>query len=220
MRIEAMPLVRSRTEDPYFGRERMEVVDAATRLGFEGAVLDVGCAAGVLGETLLKGGSVREVVGVEIATSAAEMARRRLTEVIVGDANQEGVLPDGPFDGAILADVLEHQVDPEALLRRVVARLRPGAGVVISAPNVRHFRVIYALIARNEWTYQDQGICDRTHLRFFTIKSLAKLIETSGLATEFCLATITSRGARLVSILPPASTFLATQFVVGCRVRG
>lgn len=218
MRIEPIARDTSLDTGPYFGRRRIDIIAAAQRLRVNGRLLDVGCASGLLGESLLELGYATEVVGIEIAPAVAKLAEDRLTQVIIGDANQEGVLPDGPFDGAILADVLEHQAEPDALLKRVVERLRPGSGVVISVPNVRHFRVIYALVLRNEWTYTNEGICDRTHLRFFTLKSFVELIANAGLSVDFCLATTSLRGKRVAGLFRPASTFLATQFIIGCRL--
>jgi 2-polyprenyl-3-methyl-5-hydroxy-6-metoxy-1,4-benzoquinol methylase len=214
------PFVADSPGEPgsYWNRARTDIVSAAMRLGEAHRVLDVGCGSGWIGETLLRHGLASEVVGIEMNRAVAELARDRLTEVIAGDANGYLMRPGSPFDGAILADVLEHQVDPDALLDLVLARVRPGGYVIISLPNVRHVRVILNLAFRGDWTYVDEGILDRTHLRFFTEQSATEMVECRGLDLRFVLGTMTKRGRAVARIGKFIAPFLATQIVLGCRV--
>jgi hypothetical protein len=84
----------------------------------------------------------------------------------------------------LAADVIEHLVDPWRTLERMLPSLRPGGYVVTSTPNVRYWRVLYDLGVRGRWEYQDSGILDRTHLRFFTRRSAIELHERVGLVVE------------------------------------
>ena len=200
----------------YHSRARADVVEAARRCEMSGSVLDVGCAAGMVGAMLLERGLVDEVTGIEMNPAVAQLASSRLTHVITGDATVPAVLPPGPFDGAILADVLEHLAEPEQLLARVLARLRANARVVVSLPNVQHFRVIADLALNGTWRYTEEGICDRTHLRFFTFTTALELLDTASLRPEVVLGTMTPRAARLCARVRAAAPFLANQFVFGC----
>lgn len=85
----------------------------------------------------------------------------------------------GYFDCIILADVLEHLEDPLSTLRRLRGYLSPKGIVVASIPNVRYYGVINMLV-EGRWKYEDSGILDRTHLRFFTRKEMESLFRDAG----------------------------------------
>jgi 2-polyprenyl-3-methyl-5-hydroxy-6-metoxy-1,4-benzoquinol methylase len=76
--------------------------------------------------------------------------------------------------------VLEHLADPWSVLRRFGERLAPGGTVVASIPNIAHHTVLRDLL-RGRFDYQDAGILDRTHLRFFTRRSVLRLFEDANL---------------------------------------
>ncbi len=147
-------------------------------------VLDVGCACGGLGLTL-KNNGVPFVAGIEFDSMAAIDAQTVLDQVWVGDAATIP-LPYPPewFDAILFADVLEHLADPLAALHHLLPYLRDDGSVVASIPNVGHAGVLYDLV-QGAWTYQDAGVLDRTHLRFFTLLEIARLFEQAGLLIEF-----------------------------------
>ncbi len=143
-------------------------------------VLEIGCGAGTFGE-LLKSRRAMEVVGVEPVTEAADMARSRLDRVLVEDIELCDLdLPLGYFDAAIFNDVLEHLRDPWDVLSRMRRFIRPDGYVIASIPNMRYFEVIKSLLVRAEWHYADEGVLDRSHLRFFTKKSMHELFSSTG----------------------------------------
>jgi O-antigen biosynthesis protein len=173
--------------DPsYFDFPRPELLalvpDTARR------VLEVGCGAGRLGESIKRRQSCH-VTGIERDPAAAERARERLDRVIVADAEEDRStdgsvdnaldFPPDSFDCLILGDVLEHFVDPERFLRRARAWLTDGAAVVASIPNVRHHSVVASLLSGN-WTYEPAGLLDNTHLRFFTRRAIEALFARTG----------------------------------------
>ena len=138
-------------------------------------VLDVGCGSGSFGEHLKGEFPEVEVVGVESDSEAAKRASSRLDEVLVGAFPD--TLPTGTFDVVYFNDVLEHMVDPTSAVR---AARHLTTHVVASLPNVRHIDVVRDLVLRGDWTYQDEGVLDRTHLRFFTRKTAVELFERNG----------------------------------------
>jgi len=164
--------------DEYFRHERKEI---AALLDRSGPVLDVGCGAGIVCASLAREG-VR-VVGVELSPAAAAEARQRYDDVFVGPL--ESFSSAERFSQVVLADVLEHMVDPWEALRHVVDDLLgPDGRVIVSLPNVRHWRVIGNLALLGRWRYVDEGILDRTHLRFFTAVEARLLLDSAGLAPE------------------------------------
>jgi 2-polyprenyl-3-methyl-5-hydroxy-6-metoxy-1,4-benzoquinol methylase len=138
-------------------------------------LLDVGCGDGNFGE-LLKQTRSLEVWGIEPVTAAAASAATKLDRVIEGTFSSELDLPSNHFDAIVFNDVLEHLFDPTAALRLARTLLRPGGAIIASIPNIRHFPTLWEVIVHGEWRYQDYGILDRTHLRFFTKKSIIALL--------------------------------------------
>jgi 2-polyprenyl-3-methyl-5-hydroxy-6-metoxy-1,4-benzoquinol methylase len=143
-------------------------------------ILDVGCGQGCFAARLKAERSV-EVWGIELDPLAAGMAAQRLDRILQGDAVAlASALPDEHFDCIVLNDLLEHLVSPETLLGLLRAKLGPGGCLVASLPNVRHFPHLWELVVRGRWEYADEGILDRTHLRFFTRRSMRRLFEAAG----------------------------------------
>ena len=168
-------------EKEYYGLLRPEIV--AMIPGGCGAVLDVGCGTGALGKYLKENG-VTEVCGIELSHEASLEAERVLDRVVEGDVEHMGLpFSLGRFDCIICADVLEHLVDPWAVMARLRALLKPDGCIVASIPNVGFHRVVRSLV-RGNWRYADSGILDRTHLRFFTWQGIISLFQDSGLVIE------------------------------------
>jgi 2-polyprenyl-3-methyl-5-hydroxy-6-metoxy-1,4-benzoquinol methylase len=144
-------------------------------------VLDVGCATGFLGKALAAQGCA--VIGVEFDPQAAAEARALLDEVVEADLNVTALadlFPGRQFDVIVFGDVLEHLLDPDAVLRSAVELLAAGGAVVISIPNVAHGSLRLALL-QGRWDYLETGLLDRTHLRFFTRESVLLMVAGAGL---------------------------------------
>jgi SAM-dependent methyltransferase len=165
----------------YFGYPRPEMmpfVPADCR-----RVLDVGCADGTFGEALKKTRGI-EVWGVEPTKSAATKAKVKLDRVVEGLFDPTMGLPVGSFDCIFFNDVLEHMLAPELALHYARKLLAPGGVVVASIPNIRSFPTLWRLVFHASWEYQDAGVLDRTHLRFFTKSSIVNMFEHEGFALK------------------------------------
>jgi 2-polyprenyl-3-methyl-5-hydroxy-6-metoxy-1,4-benzoquinol methylase len=144
-------------------------------------VLDVGCATGYLAEALVERGCT--VSGVESDEEAAEEARPHLERLVIGDVETMDLAEtfgDDRFDVIVFGDVLEHLRDPLPVLRRAKALLADGGSVVASIPNIAHGSVRLALLA-GRFDYQDLGLLDSTHVRFFTRSSVENLFRDAGM---------------------------------------
>lgn len=140
-------------------------------------VLEVGCSEGRF-SGLLPG--TQEVWGVE-PSPAADIARARLTRVFRGTFEQaQAELPSGYFDIVICNDVIEHMPDHARFLRNIQRHIAPGGMLVGSIPNVRYYGNMFQFLLEKDWHYRDSGILDRTHVSFFTEKSLRKTLERAG----------------------------------------
>jgi 2-polyprenyl-3-methyl-5-hydroxy-6-metoxy-1,4-benzoquinol methylase len=161
----------------YFANARADVVAELERP--LGRVLDVGCGAGHTGPGLRAAGA-RHLTGVELVPTAAAAARERFDEVV--DGTIEDALPrlNGPFDTILCLDLLEHLVDPGAVLVALRGLAAPGGRLKISLPNARHVSLLYDLVVRGTFGYTTWGHRDHTHLRWFTRRDIVELVGDSG----------------------------------------
>lgn len=145
-------------------------------------VLEVGCGCGGFSVHLRK---PCEIWGIEPNAEAAAEAATHMDRVLTGRYDQvSDQIPDHYFDLVICNDVIEHMPDHDLFLEAIKAKLRPGACIVGSIPNVRHITALYKLLIAKDWPYSDSGILDRTHLRFFTRKSLLRTLREHGYVVE------------------------------------
>jgi O-antigen biosynthesis protein len=171
----------------YYGLERADVVAELPRP--IGRALDLGCGEGGVGRSLRAAGAT-EIVGVEVVPEAAERARASLDQVVVGtveDALRTGAVA-GPFDTICCYDVLEHLVDPPAVLRDLRGLAAPGGRLHISIPNARHFSLVKDLVFRGTFGYAEYGHRDATHLRWYTRKDLVALVADAGWTVQWTRA--------------------------------
>jgi SAM-dependent methyltransferase len=151
-------------------------------------LLDIGCAAGLLGREVRTRHPGCEVIGVEPHAATAAQAATRLTRVINKclediDFDAEGIAP-GSVDTLVAADVLEHMVDPWRAMLKLKPLLSADAQLIFSVPNVRFLPNLQRALDLGEWQYAERGILDVTHLRFFTLKSFTQLLAETGFRAE------------------------------------
>jgi 2-polyprenyl-3-methyl-5-hydroxy-6-metoxy-1,4-benzoquinol methylase len=184
-------------------------------------VLDVGCWRGAFGAQLVDRGL--EVWGVEPQLEAATSAARRLSHVITGKFPDD--MPEGErFDCITFLDVLEHAFEPRAMLETAHEYLTRQGTVVASIPNVRHVTVVADLVRRGRWDYQESGLLDWTHIRFFTKATMKELLQNAGYTVERCeplsMTPLTGRLKLLKLLGSRREQFLTLQYgLVGRSLR-
>lgn len=148
-------------------------------------VLDVGCGQGSLAAEIADLGY--EVWGIEQDAYAAQRAAARIDCVVhadLTDAEAVRARLDGQrFQRIVFSDVLEHVYDPLTVLRSYLDYLAPDGRVLISLPNVVNWQTRLAFLF-GRFTYQDSGVLDRTHIRFFTFKTAVDMVRRAGLEVE------------------------------------
>jgi len=145
-------------------------------------ILEVGCGAGFTGRAIKENrkGPI-EVTGIEIEAKVAEKAKENIDRVMVGNVEtMELPFEKGYFDCIIYGDVLEHLVDPWNILIRHCGFLKKNGYVVMSIPNIAHYRTI-KMLCRKEWNYEDRGILDKNHLRFFALNNIKEMLRNADL---------------------------------------
>ena len=118
------------------------------------------------------------VHGMEIVENVADFASQ-YTDMSCDNIETYTFKENEKYDYVICGDVLEHLVNPYTTVDKIRDALKPGGCIIASIPNILNANVIYELLHGN-FTYQDAGILDRTHLRFFTQKEVVKLFEERG----------------------------------------
>jgi 2-polyprenyl-3-methyl-5-hydroxy-6-metoxy-1,4-benzoquinol methylase len=166
----------------YFGHERNEMLAFLPTNAKH--VLEVGCGRGVFAAAIKKKTGA-EIWGIELVEKEAEIAKMVIDNVFVGPCEDHiNMLPEGYFDVAYFNDVLEHLVDPYVVLAIIKDKLKSGGIVISSIPNMRFHKVLKNLVLHGDWEYKDDGILDRTHLRWFTKKSIRNMYENLGFTVE------------------------------------
>ncbi len=142
------------------------------------SILDLGCGAG--GNAGALAGRADRIDGVTLSEDEAAIAREVCREVFVH--NLEEGLPHGthpPYDVVLASHVIEHICFPAKLLRDVAAQLAPGGRLIVALPNLMNFKYRFPLFF-GKFEYQDGGIMDNTHFRWYTFKSGRRLLEAHG----------------------------------------
>lgn len=161
-------------------------------------VVEIGSSSGALAREYKKINPNCYYTGIEIDEKYAEQSMRHCDRVIHGsiesfdDAAFESLLPSGCW---IFADVLEHLVDPWALLRRIRSCSTKDTSIVVCLPNAQHWSV-QARLNCGRFIYEDSGLLDRTHLRWFTRLTLIELFRSTGFQ-------IVSASARIFETMEP-----------------
>ena len=146
-------------------------------------VVEAGCGVGALAREYRKANPDCEYIGIDLESDYAELARRHCSRVVEADLER---MSDAELDAIgvgdcwVFADVLEHLIDPWRLLARIRTRLAPSGCVVACIPNMQHWSVV-ARLARGDLHYEENGLLDRTHLRWFTRTTVMRLFEDAGL---------------------------------------
>ena len=181
-------MIVNRDVDPIFVGQFVEQLKCILRRLGDGRsrrALDVGAADGFLAELLTRQGW--QVTALERDPAQAAKARGRCHDVIIADLDEAAPRLEGVFDAIVYGDVLEHLADPLPVLVALNRSLAPGGRVIVSVPNVAHLWVRLSLLL-GRWEYADRGILDRTHVRFFTRRSFARLLGDAGLDLEELVA--------------------------------
>jgi predicted TPR repeat methyltransferase len=194
-----------------------------------GRVLDLGCSSGLLDERIRALG--HSVTGLDMF--ALPGVTERVDRFLEADLDR-GLPPilreEAPFDLVVAADVLEHVRDPESVLKQVRSVLVPGGTLIASVPNFGHWypRVRTAV---GLFDYDQRGILDRGHVRFFTRRALLDLVRRSGFTVTRQQATglpievlsegngVAWRGVRVADRLAVGAwpTLFGYQFVIRCE---
>lgn len=146
------------------------------------SVLEIGAGPGSIARPLTVHNQCR-VTAIEIDQNCIPILEAFCERVIQADLNTPtwtARLGGAKFDVIVIADVLEHLVDPWTTLRQAVDLLQPHGHLVCSIPNASHSAIL-SCFATDDVEYREWGLLDRTHIRFFGVRNLQDLFRHAGL---------------------------------------
>jgi len=150
-------------------------------------ILEVGAGAGGTLKWLKDTYPNAETTAVELNGALRDELQRNADVVLIGSIEETFPLLK-KYDLILLLDVLAHLPDSTGTLQQLAKLLVPGGHVIVSVPNIAHFSVSVPLLLRRRFNYQDAGILDRTHLRFFVEDSAIKLLNDASLIVTSALS--------------------------------
>lgn len=173
--------------DYYFRFTRIDLLDLLPENKIFENVLEVGAGGGNSLVYLKQKGLAKKVTGVELFDlPGTDQHNAAIDEFIIANIEQmdAGLFERNSFDLVICGDVLEHLIDPWSARDKLLTWLRPGGYFLASIPNVREIKTVLKILLRGTFTYEEGGVMDKTHLRFFGKKNIAELMSSNGLKIE------------------------------------
>lgn len=159
-------------------------------VGKERKVLEIGSSTGYMSRAFLEQDCAVDIVeSNQKAVAKLPKSIKRVFNTSIEDTEIYNKL--GNYDFIVLADVLEHLVDPEKVLRQLFKKASIGTKLLVSLPNVASWTMRKQLFFKGDFEYQDSGLLDKTHLHFYTVKTLPKMLLETGWKSEKVIGTIT-----------------------------
>lgn len=145
-------------------------------------LLELGCATGFMSQ-YFRDTLGCQVYGVDFNKAAINQAKQFTQSAFSGDLNDQQtwikISKNKPYEVVFASAVIEHLISPETCLKRIRKVLKSRGILIATVPNVAHWRMRLHLLA-GHWQYQDYGVLDNTHLRFFTYTTFQDLVTQAG----------------------------------------
>lgn len=169
----------------YSNNPRKDIIELiAETEGKEIEVLELGCAIGGTLNRIKRMWPKAKTYGVEYDEAVVRVVNS-WGNILQGDVETMDIpFEEEQFEYMIYADVLEHLRDPEGTIKRFLPYLKKDGHIIVSLPNIRNHALIQLLAVYGRFDYRNDGILDRTHLRFFTRDTAIEMLESCGLEVE------------------------------------
>lgn len=170
----------------YFQFTRTDLIDLLPKRTFDN-ILEVGAGGGNTLLYLKHAGIAKQVTGIELFDlPGTEQNNQGIDRFIIDNIEQtnNNAFNKNEFDIIICGDVLEHLANPWAVRDKLINWLKPGGYFLASIPNIREFKTVLKILLRGTFTYEEGGVMDKTHLRFFGKKNIIELLSANGLRIE------------------------------------
>ncbi len=198
----------------YFGNPRKDI-EPAIKFNRSATVLELGCGNGSTLIWLKESNRCNHVTGIDAFAECSDS--NAIDQFYKFDLNN-GLPQDciKKYDAILCLDVLEHLIDPWELTKKLRPLLKENGQLIVSLPNLQNYHVVLSLLFNGEFNYQEEGILDRTHLRFFTKKTSIHMLQNAGFRIDNVFypgkATILRRLLNAIGL----RNHLTKQFIFSC----
>lgn len=181
-------------------------------VGKSKTVLEVGASSGYMTEAFKDNNCIVDVIEQDVKTAKkASRFARNVYATMIEDEKLPAKL--GNYDFIILADVLEHLIDPEKVLKKLLKISSKQTELIISMPNIANWVIRKQLFFKGDFEYTTSGVLDKTHLHFYTTVTLPRLLISNGWKVEEMIGTITRLPLEtILKYLPFLRNYLAKKF--------
>lgn len=171
-----------------FSKTQQQILEI---VGSQKTVLEIGSSTGYMTRAFLDNGCTVDVV--EASNKAVAKLPKGVRKILNGSIEDTKIfnLLSKDYEFVIMADVLEHLVNPESVLKKLREKASSNTKILISLPNIASWTIRKQLFFKGDFEYQDSGVLDRTHLHFYTVNTLPKLLAGSGWRIKEMIGTIT-----------------------------
>lgn len=179
--------------EEYYSNVRFDLISLINKSKEPKKILEVGAAYGATLNYLKSEGIASEVVAVDLFEDIDNKNRyKKVDNFIFGDIEKLDLSEyNNYFDVILLPDVLEHLIEPKLVLMKIKSLLKNEGEILISIPNIRHYSVLKKVFLNGDFKYEESGILDYTHLRFFCKKNIIDLVRHSDLKVISILSSLT-----------------------------
>lgn len=166
----------------YYSNVRYDAIKLIDKNQKDLKILEIGAAYGETLFHLKEKNIANEVIGIDLFEDKNNTSRyKKLDKFIFGDIDKLDVSEyNTHFDLILLLDVLEHIVEPKSILKKTQELLKNDGEVIISIPNIRHYSAMVKIFFKGNFRYEESGVFDYTHLRFYCKKDMIELLEKNG----------------------------------------
>lgn len=176
----------------YYSNVRFDLIKLINKNAKNIKILEVGAAYGATLNYLKLKGIASEVVAIDLFEDTENKDRyKKVDNFIFGDVEKLDLSHyNDYFDIILLPDVLEHLIEPQLALIKIKSLLKENGSILISIPNIRHYSVLKKILIKGDFKYEESGILDYTHLRFFCKKNIIDLVSKSELNITTIISSI------------------------------
>lgn len=166
----------------YFSNIRLDLIRLIDPKSKDLKVLEVGAAYGETLNYLKQNGIAKQAVGIDIFEDKTNSNNyKKIDRFIFGNIEEIEFLEyENYFDLILLPDVLEHLIEPKKVLDKLKKYLSQNGTIIVSMPNIRHYSAINKIFFKGNFKYEESGLFDYTHMRFYCRKNIQELLESSG----------------------------------------
>ena len=171
----------------YFTGTRLDVISLLPD-NPEQKILEIGAGGGDTLAFIKQNNLAKEVIGFELfKIPASNQENKNIDKFIFGNIEEVEIpIEENYFDIVIMADVLEHLIDPWGAITKAEKVLKKGGKLIISVPNIRDISTFFKIYIKGDFAYNPEGgVLDKTHIRFFCKRNILNLATSDNLKPIF-----------------------------------